>query len=43
MRNRDFVSERFSDVRPVDEISLYPGQNAPLDLALFYPCGLPFK
>lgn len=41
MRKRDISLERFSDVRPVDEEPLYPGQYTPIDLALLYPNGVP--
>ena len=41
MRNRDFVTEKLSDVKNVDEMPMFPGQYAPLDLALFYPGGMP--
>ena len=41
MKNRDFTIERLSDVKNVDEHVVFPGHNAPIDLALFYPCGMP--
>ena len=41
MQNRDMTAESFSDVMPLDEAPLFPGQYAPLDVALFNPGGLP--
>ena len=41
MKNRDLEAERFSDVKPVDEAPLFPGQYTSIDLALFYPGGMP--
>ena len=41
MKNRDFVAERLSDVKNLDEHTFFPGQYVPYDLAIFYPGGMP--
>ena len=41
MKNKDLIAERFSDVKNVDEVPLYPGQYVPFDLAVYNPGGLP--
>ena len=40
MKNRDRLAERLSDVKNIDEGTVFPGQYVPMDFALFYPGGV---
>ena len=40
MRQYDALAERFCDALPLHETPAIPGQYAPLDIALYNPCGI---
>ncbi len=41
MNEHNFEDEIFSDVKNLRAPKIIPGQNLPLDAALFYPFGFP--